>query len=58
MFLQDLIMGEDCIAKYQLDVKAREAVKLPNKLPNEIKSLFDISYLVDVNCWKPWLQTV
>ena len=61
VFLQDLINGEDCVTKYELDLgpdcKYEEGQKIPNKL-GEYKTLFDVYFDAAEMRWTPWMSTV
>lgn len=62
-FLQELINGEDVVAKHQMDMgpdgaENYPAMKIPNKLGTEYKSLFDLYFDMEEMKWTNWLQTV
>jgi dynein heavy chain len=62
-FLIDLISGEECIEKYSLDMGPDAAdkykpVKIPNKLPGEYTSLFDLYFDSEEMRWTAFTSTV
>jgi dynein heavy chain len=59
VFFQDLLIGENVIEKYKVDLgeKKYDAMKIPNKM-GEYKSLFDIYFDQNDMKWINWFNTV
>jgi hypothetical protein len=62
-FLIDLINGEDVVEKYSLDMgpdaeEKYKPVKIPNKLPAEFATLFDLYFDADEMRWTNFTSTV
>jgi len=57
--LQEMLNGEDIVVKHNLDMgeKAPDITKIPNKLPNEYKSLFDLYFDSEEMKWINWMNT-
>lgn len=57
IFFQDLLAAEDVNKKYNLDLPAFEAKKIPVKL-GDFKSVFDLFFERDKINWINWLKTI
>ena len=56
-FFQDILLNEDCNAKYKLDLPHFEVKKITVKL-GEYKSLFDLYFDREKMAWVNWLKTL
>jgi len=62
-FLLDLILGEELIEKYKLDMGPDAETnypptKIPNKLGGDVTSLFDLYFDATEMRWTQWINTV
>ena len=59
VFMQELILGENVIEKYAIDLgdAKQEPMKIPNKM-NDFKTLFEIYFDQDEMKWVNWFNTV
>jgi hypothetical protein len=58
VFLQEMLNGEDVVAKYKVDLgKEYETLKIPNRI-GDYKSLFDLFFDQEEMRWVNWMSTV
>jgi dynein heavy chain len=59
IFFQDLLIGENVIEKYKVDLRdvKHDAMKIPNKM-GDYKSLFDVFFDQGEMKWINWFNTV
>ena len=57
LFFQDILLSEDVITKYALDIPRVEPKKVTVKL-GEYKSLFDLYFDREKMAWINWLKTI
>ena len=54
-----MLAQEDVVSKHELDMGGAtyEPIKIPNKIPNEYKSLFDLYFNAQEMKWVNWMNT-